>query len=62
MIQTMNNYAMSGPTTSKNKYLPIFNWNSVRENISHRGVPEKFDFHWLNLNPENIKDDKLNDK
>ena len=24
MIQTMNNYAMSGPTTSKNKYLPIF--------------------------------------
>jgi len=65
MILNLNNLAISGPTTNKNKNLPIFQWddkNDLMKDIKHRGVPTKFNFPWLNITPETIKNNNINDK
>ncbi|EDQ89404.1 uncharacterized protein MONBRDRAFT_37117 [Monosiga brevicollis MX1] len=47
----LNVWAISGPTNGPPPNQPVFNWStSYYKDTRHRGMPEAFDFDWVNFN------------
>jgi hypothetical protein len=62
MMQKLSTLAISGPTTDNNINLKPFDWNDYKlKYTSILGLPEKYDFKWLNVNKETLEDNNLTD-
>jgi len=59
----MTSVAISGPTTENNHNLSVFDWKIADPNhyIKREGVPERFDFPYILMNPKTICCDNNND-
>ena len=59
LMKKMASVAISGPTTENNPNLSVFKFG----NDMHRrnGVPTEFNFPYIYMNPQTIKDDDIDD-
>lgn len=49
MAQKMESYCINGPTQGNS--LGPFSWTGKFANISHPGLPEKYSFDWVTMEP-----------
>jgi len=62
LVFKMSAVAISGPTTDNNENLTSFDWkNFADKDLRRNGVPEKFDFPYLLVNPKTLCCDNKND-
>ena len=61
LMHEKTSIAISGPTTENNPNLTPFKFDSS-DTCRRNGVPKKFDFPYLIMNAETIKNDSINDK
>jgi len=63
LVFKMTSIAISGPTTENNENLPVFDFKKVDPNnhIKRDGVPERFDFPYILMNPNTICCENKND-
>ena len=50
MAMGMKSLAISGPTIGDN--LQPFSWTGIFEKDPHRGLPNVYNFDWVNMKPE----------
>jgi len=63
LVSKMTSIAISGPTTENNENLPVFDFTKIDplKRILRDGVPEKFNFPYVLMNPKTICCDSVND-
>lgn len=59
LMSKMASVAISGPTIENNKNLPVFKFSW--EPFQRKGVPVEFNFPYIYMAPQTIKDDSIND-
>lgn len=63
LVSKMTAIAVSGPTTENNENLPVFDFAKVdpHKRIKREGVPERFSFPYVLMNPKTICCENQND-
>lgn len=63
LVFKMSAVAISGPTTDNNPNLPVFEWKTAdpQHLLKRVGVPEKFDFPYILVNPKTLASGNVDD-
>lgn len=61
LVKDLTAVAISGPTNENNPNLTIFEWAQVKQSIKRDGVPEKYNFPYIIMNPNTLCCDNQND-